>query len=315
MIRNIFQAAKTIAAPGSDAVPLNHEILGQWESLSLEDAGVGDFVTLPNGAQMHYILRGPLAPTSNARDLILIHGLMDSAYNWKKNIDAFAHQHRVWAIDLIGFGFSSRLTERIYTFKNHARWVCDFMDAAEIQRASVVGHSLGGGIALQLAHDFPQRINNLVLLAPAAYWWFPAPLRLAARMPFLPRAIVHFAMNSRHAHAAAWRMAIGDPSQLDAVEVARRSRHLRVQGTMDALIALVGSPRESDLPRGLKNIKAPALILWGENDQVLPRSHGERLVRDLPNARLRVIDHVGHIPNEESPQVVNQAILDFLMED
>jgi pimeloyl-ACP methyl ester carboxylesterase len=312
MIRNIFQAAKTLAAPGSDAVPLNHEILGQWESLSLEDAGIGEFVTLPNGAQMHYVLRGPLAPASNASDLILIHGLMDSAYNWKKNIDALAQRQRVWAIDLIGFGFSSRLTERIYTFKNYARWVRDFMDVAEIQRASVVGHSLGGGIALQLAHDFPRRVNNLVLLAPAAYWWFPAPVRLAARMPFLPRAIVQFAMNSRHAHAAAWRMAIGDPSQLDTIEVARRSP-LRAS-TIDALLALVASPRESDLPRGLKNIHTPALILWGENDQVLPRAHGERLVRDLPNAHLRVIDHVGHIPNEESPRIVNQAILDFLME-
>ncbi len=315
MIRNIFQAARTMAAPGSEAIPLNHEILGEWESLSLQDAGIGDFVTLPDGAQMHYVTRGPYTAGPNARDLILIHGLMDSTYNWKKNIDAFAQTHRVWAIDLIGFGFSSRLTERVYTFKNFARWVHDFMNALEIQRASVVGHSLGGAITLQLAHDFPQRLDRLILLAPAAYWWFPAPLRLAARIPFLPRAIVQFAMSSRHAHAAAWRMAIGDPSQLDVVEVARRARHLHVQGTMDALIALVGSPSDSDLPRGLKNISAPALVLWGENDLVLPRAHGERLVRDLPNAQLKIIDEVGHIPNEEAPQIINQTILDFLRED
>lgn len=314
MIRNIFQAAKTLAAPGSDAVPLNHEILGEWESLSLQDAGVGDFVTLPNGAQMHYVTRGPMARAQDTRDLILIHGVMDSAYNWKKNIDVLAQQYRVWAIDLIGFGFSSRLNERVYTFKNHARWVRDFMNICEIQHASVVGHSLGGGIALQLAHDFAQRVDRLVLLAPAAYWWFPAPLRLAARIPFLPRVVAQIALTSRHAHAAAWRMAIGDPSQLDVIEVARRSRHLRVQGTMDALVAMIGSPRASDLPRGLKKIAAPALVLWGENDQVLPRAHGERLVRDLPNARLRVIDQIGHIPNEECPQLVNQAILDFLRE-
>jgi pimeloyl-ACP methyl ester carboxylesterase len=313
MIRKIFQAAKTLAQ-GSDAAPLSDEVLAEWESLSLQDAGVGDFVTLPNGAQMHYIARGPYIPIPVPRDVILIHGLMDSAYNWKKNIDAFAQGHRVWAIDLPGFGFSTRLTERVYTFKNFARWICAFMNAVEIQKASVIGHSLGGGVALQFAHDFPQRVKNLVLLAPAAYWWFPAPIRFVARMPFLPRAIVQFAMNSRHAHAAAWRMANGDPSRLDPIEVARRSRHLRVRGTMDALIALVGSPHESDLPGGLKNIKAPALILWGKNDLVLPHAHGERLMRDLPHARLRVIDNVGHIANEETPQIVNQAILDFLME-
>ncbi len=314
MIRNIFQAAKAVAAPGSDAVPLNHEILGEWESLSLEDAGIGDFVTLPNGAQMHYVVRGPVADAPNARDVILIHGIMDSAYNWHKNIDVIAQTHRVWAIDLIGFGFSSRLNERVYTFKNFARWVRDFMNAVEIQRASLVGHSLGGATALQFAHDFPQRVAELILLAPAAYWWFPAPLRFAARVPFFPRAIVHFAMKSRRAHSAAWRTAIGDPSQLDVIEVARRSRHLRVQGTMDALIAVVGSPRDTDLPRGLKNITTPALILWGEKDMVLPKAHGERLARDLSNARLKIIKEVGHIPNEESPQIVNQAILDFLQE-
>lgn len=311
MIRTIFQAAKAMAAPGFETIPLNHEILGDWESLTLEDAGIGDFITLPNGAQMHYVTYGPLAPANRVRDLVLIHGILDSAYNWKRNMEALAQGYRVWAVDIPGFGFSTRLTERVYTFKNFAGWVRDFMNAVEIQRPDIVGHSMGGAITLQFAHDYPQRVNKIVLLDPAAYWWIPAPVRWAARIPWLPRALGGLAINSKRLHAALWRLAVRN-SPFDATEVARRSRHLRVRGTLDALIALAASPRATDLPRGLNRIVAPTLVVWGENDLVLPKEHGERLARDLPNAQLQIIPEVGHIPNQECPQVVDKAILDFL---
>ncbi len=313
MIRTIFHAAKAMTMPGSETVPLNHEILGDWESLTLDDAGIGDFVALPNGAEMHYVTHGPLATVDHLRDLVLIHGMMDSAYNWKRNMEVLAQKYRVWAVDLPGFGFSSRLTGRVYTFKNFARWVRDFMNAVEIQRATIVGHSMGGAITLQFANDYPQRVDKIVLLNPAAYWWIPAAVRLAARIPWLPRALAGIAINSKRVHSTIWRVAVGT-SPFDANEVARRSRHLRVKGTLDALIALAASPRETDLPRALNGISVPALVVWGAEDLVLPKEHGERLARDLPNARLLIIPEVGHIPNQECPQVVNEAILDFLKE-
>jgi pimeloyl-ACP methyl ester carboxylesterase len=313
MIQMILHAAKAIAQPGFAAVPLNHEILARWESLTLDDAGVGDFVTLTNGAQMHYVTLGPLTPVDQVRDIVLLHGFMDSAYNWKVNLHALAQKHRVWALDLPGFGFSSRFTERVYTFKNFARWVRDFMNIVKVQRACVVGHSMGGAITLQLAHDYPQRVDKIVLLNPAAYWWIPAPVRFAARIPWLPRAIVTLAIHSKRVHSTIWRLAVRH-STFNADEIARRTRHHRVKGTLDALIALTGSPRESDLPRGLSNISAPSLVVWGAEDQVFPAEHGERLARDLPHAELLVIPEVGHIPNQECSQVIDEAILNFLKE-
>jgi len=313
MIRTIFHAAKAMAMPGSETIPLDHEILGDWESLTLDDAGIGDFVTLPDGAQMHYIALGPLAPVTSMRDVVLIHGFMDSAYNWKINMRALAQNHRVWAVDLPGFGFSSRLTDRVYTFKNFARWVRDFMNIVEIQRPSIVGHSMGGAITLQFALDYPHRVDKIILLNPAAYWWIPATVRWMARIPLLPRAIASIAIHSKRVHSTIWRMAVG-ASPFDATEVARRSRHLRVKGTLDALIALAASPRETDLPRALHRVAASALVVWGEEDLVLPKEHGERLVTELPHARLLMIPEVGHIPNQESPQLVNEAILNFLKE-
>ena len=200
------------------------------------------------------------------RDLVLIHGLMDSTEGWLKSIDVLAQTHRVWAIDLIGFGFSSRLAERVFTLKSYSRWVSDFMNVVEIGAVAVVGHSLGGGISLQLAHDAPSRIDKLVLIAPAAYWWFPRPVQLAARIPVLPRELLRLALNSRRAHFAVWSAAVGDSTTPDAIQIATRERHLRVKGTLDTLVAMAGSPCDSDLPAGIKYISVPTLILWGEED-------------------------------------------------
>ena len=177
-----------------------------------------------------------------------------------------------------------------------------------------MGHSLGGGISLQLAHDAPNRIDKLVLIAPAAYWWFPRPVQLASRIPVLPHELLRLALNSRRAHSAVWSAAVGDSTTPDTIQIATRERHLRVKGTLDTLVAMAGSPRDSDLPAGIKDISAPTLILWGEEDMVLPATHGKRLVRDLPNARLKIIPHVGHIPSEQAPEQVNRIILDFLQE-
>lgn len=299
--------------PELEWAAVNNETLGEWETLTLDDAGGGEFITLPNGAQMHYVMTGPFNEDPHPRDVVLIHGIMDSAYNWQKNMDALARDNRIWAIDLPGSGFSSRLTERIYTFRNFARWVRDFMNIVEIERASVVGHSMGGAIALQFAHDYPQRVDKLVLLDPAAYLWVPTPLRLLARLPLLPRLAVHFAINSKRAHAAIWSFSVAN-SPFDGSEIARRSRHLRVKGTLDALIALAASPYDTDLPSAVKKITASTLVLWGGQDQVVPSKHGERLVRELPKARLHVIQEAGHIPNQECPRIVDEAILDFLKE-
>lgn len=295
MIKNILETA------------IGNKRIEEWETLTLDDAGEGDFVTLSSGARMHYIARG-----HRGDPVILIHGIMDSTYNWSKNIDALAERHRVWAIDLIGFGFSSRITEPTYSLKNFARGVCEFLDIQKVMRASIAGHSLGGAIALQLAHDFPERVDKLILIDPAAYWKIPDAVRFVARVPYVSRALASFAIQSQRAREVAWRSALGDPSRLDAHEIGKRTRHLRVKGTIDALIAMTASPRATDLPKGLRNIAAPALVIWGEKDLVLPKRHGERLTRDVPNARLVVVKNAGHIPNEEYPDVVNSLMMDFL---
>ncbi len=307
-------AAAGIAATTAALVLLGNRRLDKWETLTQDDAGNGDFVSLSDGTRMHFVARRPATTLRSAQDdVILIHGLMDSAEQWRKNIDALAQTQRVWAIDLIGFGFSSRVKTPTYSMKMFARSIREFMDAQAIARASIVGHSLGGAVALEFAHDFPERVDKLVLIAPATYLLqFRPELKLARRLPAVPRALIGWTMTNRRARERALRDALGDPAHFDPEELARRLRATRVKGTADALVAMLGSPHGSDLPRDLEKITAPTLILWGARDRAVPLRHGKHHARALPNAQFAIIENAGHIPQFEYPEIVNNLMLEFL---
>jgi pimeloyl-ACP methyl ester carboxylesterase len=303
-------AAAGLATTTAALVLLGNKRLDKWETLTQDDAPGGDFVTLADGTRMHYLASG-LSDQRSA--VILIHGLMDSAEQWRANIDALAQTHRVWAIDLIGFGFSSRVTTPTYSMKMFARSVREFMDAQGIARASIVGHSLGGAIALEFAHDFPERVEKLVLIAPATYLLqFRPELKSARHLPAVPRALIGWTMTNRRARERALRDALGDPAHFDPEELARRTRPMRVRGTADALVAMLGSPHGSDLPRDLARVTAPTLIVWGEKDRAVPVRHGAYHARALPNAKLVTIENAGHIPQSEYPERVNALLGEFL---
>lgn len=302
-------AAAGLATTTAALVLLGNKRVDKWETLTQDDARDGDFVTLSDGTRIHYV-----ASVSGQRPaVILIHGLMDSTEQWRANIDALAQTHHVWAIDLVGFGFSSRLTTPIYSMKMFARTVREFMDAQGIARASIVGHSLGGAVALEFAHDFPARVEKLVLIAPATYLLqFRPELRVAKHLPFVLRALIGWTMTNRRARERALRDALGDPAHFDPEELARRMRPMRVRGTADALVAMLGSPNGSALPQDLERITAPTLILWGTRDRAVPPRHGQYHARALPNAKLVLLENAGHIPQYEYPERVNALLSEFL---
>lgn len=320
IVRNVVRACAGVAALGASAVALDAllhgpERLRNWESLELEDAPEGDFCCVGDGVRMHFCMRGPsgVAGAAVREPIILVHGLMSSTGEWSRNIDVLAKGRQVWAIDLIGFGFSERVKEPHYSVKYYARSLAEFMDAHDIQRASLVGHSLGGGVALQFAHDYSERVGRLVLIAPAAYiFGYFRAVQFAARLPYIPRALAGAMLSNPGLHRVAFRNALGDPARLSEDALAERLRASQVKGTLDALLAMSASPHATDLPEGLDSIRTPTLIVWGDKDMVLPLRHGRRLARELPNAELVVLEGAGHVPNEEYPDIVNGLILNFI---
>jgi pimeloyl-ACP methyl ester carboxylesterase len=238
---------------------------------------------------------------------------MDSAMHWHKNMEVLARHRRVYAIDLPGFGYSSRIDESVYCLDYFANTVRQFMDDRNIQHADIIGHSLGGAVTLQLAHDYPSRVDKLVLIAPGTYLTnLLTPINMAARIPFAPRALMGFAMTSEQARIRSWRHALGNPANLDRRELALRVRPQRVKGTADALVAMASSCWTNTLHEELDRVIAPTLILWGNKDRSVPSVHGERHATALPNAKLVMLDGAGHIPQNEFPEQVNALMLEFL---
>ena len=115
----------------------------------------GKFVSL-DGKKVHYIEKG------NGEPVILIHGFLYHTVMWKKNLDALAEHFKIYVIDLFGWGFSERLNETEYSFERYAKQVTGFMDALNIQKASLIGQSMGGGISVYVAAINPERINRLI---------------------------------------------------------------------------------------------------------------------------------------------------------
>lgn len=251
--------------------------------------------------------------------VILLHGLGASAEVWGPNIAALAGKHRVLIPDLPGFG-RSEMPPFAFSPLDYPRFVADFMDALHIERACVVGHSLGGAIALKYALAFPRRVERLVLVDCAGFGqeviW---TLRLMS-LPWLGELVSY---PTRAGVRLFFTLAVRNPEIITDefidvyYELFRRPGFqaflLRV---VRALVDLRGAKEEilAPLRENLFAVRQPALIVWGENDRVFPLRHARFGKDRMPNARLVVLGQCGHIPNLEKPAEFNAAVLAFLAE-
>ncbi len=275
-----------------------------FETLSEGDVRSGHVARLSD-ADLHYVDRGSGPP------LLLIHGLGASLFTFRKNVDDLAQRFRVIAVDLGGFGGSSRELAD-YSQTVHARRLVELLDRLGIDRASVLGHSMGGSIAMRLAATYPARVERLVLVAPAS----PDDMRRAAWLtsllaPLFPlAALVYY---TRRVRERTLRTAFHDPSRMDEEVFQSYWRPARVRGHLRALSRLMAD-RRRDLPVDLSAIQAPALILWGASDTWLRPSRGEALRRSIPDSRLVVVPEAGHLLPEEQSVVFSRLVTEFLAE-
>jgi pimeloyl-ACP methyl ester carboxylesterase len=174
---------------------------------------------------------------------------------------------------------------------------------------------MGGALVAQVAYDFPSRVDKLILEAAAVYLRPPAFENI---FEWIPRSVARGLVGLYSGHGMGVKVgmknAYGEPAHLDSESVRVRIRPMRVRGSVDALLAMVESPRESDLPDEVSQIQHPTLILWGGRDRVVPLKYGRRLRNELPNSRLVILPTAGHLPHEEFPAEVNKVITLFLDE-
>ena len=244
--------------------------------------------------------------------LLLLHGLGGSLYDWRHLILPLSARHRVIAVDLLGAGESEIPPTEDYGIATQARRVKGLMDLLGVDCGTLVGNSYGGGIALRLAEDWPERVDRLVLLNSACYpedipayvSWAHAPGAECVTELLPLGSMVRWVL----------RKSYRTVEKLTDEELEAYVQELRVPGRRRAIIQVIRAlvpPDTTEFELRLKAIRAPTLLLWGRADQTIPVRLGRRLAQDLSDARLVELD-AGHVPNQEVPGEVLKRMTEFL---
>jgi len=251
--------------------------------------------------------------------LLLIHGIASTYESWREVIGPLAQRHTVIAPDLPGHG-SSEPAGGDYSLGALAAGLRDLLIALGHDRATLVGHSLGGGVAMQLAYQFPEITERLVLVSSGGLGWEVSRILRAAALPGANLFIAATAGAGRKAGSAAARglAAIGLRPSADLSEIARGYASLADPARRAAFLATLRAVVDT----GGQHVNAgdrlylaedlPVLIMWGERDPIIPALHGEAAHRAIPGSRLEIFDCVGHLPQLEAPARFVAVLEQFL---
>jgi pimeloyl-ACP methyl ester carboxylesterase len=219
-----------------------------------------------------------------AEPLILIHGLSGSRRWWRYNLPALEAVRCVYVVELVGFG-SVRRRQRSLGVQDAAALVAEWMDALNLTCATVIGHSMGGQISLRVAALRPDRVGRLVLAASSGLlhraWW-----QVAAQLPLAMRR-----------------------GRLDFVPT------ILADGARAGLPNLIRSSRDllrDDVTDILPQIVQPTLVIWGENDVLLPPALGRAIAAGIACSHFVLLPHAGHVLMVDSPYEFNREVLAFL---
>ena len=265
--------------------------------------------------------------------VVFIHGLGSSGYmEWRRNLEPMATKHRVWAPDLPGYGRTDKPRVR-YTIPYFARFIQRYMHDRGLRSAAVIGTSLGGRIALEVALEEPALVRKLVLvntlglgrpqvrMAQMAYGLVTIPRVGEAVMGFTrdaltwaPRRIIR-RVAARYAGASADLEQTMDDDYLDNLRemYATVGYHNAYLSTVRSLVnprALFGG--HHDVTRRLNELKIPVQLIWGADDPLFPLAHAERAQTLIERAQLAVLDHAGHTPQAERPEEFNRVLQRFI---
>ena len=265
----------------------------------------GKFIPV-NSQNIRYIDTGSGLP------LLFLHGFGASIYSWRKNLEPIAKYHRVCAPDLPGFGYSDKPLDADYSIDAYADFVVQFMDRLHIPRAILVGHSLGGGIALLTSLKYPSRVLALILLDAEAYPIKPPLMLTVAKLP-LVRSVVHRAIGKWVVRISLQR-SFHNPALITAPLVNEYYRPFLTENGKAAPIRVLQAmdfEKLRELPGRYRSIRQKTLIIWGREDQISRTHLAHKLKKDLPNSRLRIIPKCGHLVQEEKAEAVNREIIRF----
>lgn len=272
----------------------------------------GVTVTL-HGYGLHYVDAGQGDP------VVFIHGLLGSHRDWGRLVSELSAEHRVLAPDLVGHGASEKPVGD-YSLGAHAATLRDLLDHLGIDAVTLVGHSLGGGIALQFAYLFPERVQRLVLVSsgglgrelslllraatlPGAGWVLPvlASRWVLGRGEVLGRGLSRVGLRAGSDASRAWErfVSLGDVES-------RRAFLATSRAVIDP-----GGQTVTALHRLSVIAEVPTLLIWGANDKLIPSWHALEAQRAIPDSRVEVFEQAGHFPHLDEPNRFAHLLREF----
>jgi pimeloyl-ACP methyl ester carboxylesterase len=272
---------------------------------ALEAAYPGEYRTVL-GLRLRYRDTGP----RDAPALILLHGFGSSLDTWEPWAKALSAKYRVIRLDLPGFGLTGPDPTGDYSDERTLAILAALMDHLALPKAALIGNSLGGRFAWEFAASYPQRVSKLVLISPDGfaspgfeYGKAPqVPLMLEA-MPWVgPRSLIRANLAPAWAH----------PEALPDTVLERYRDMLLAPGVRRAILDRTRQTVLTDPAPRLRRITVPTLLLWGEQDQMIPVRNAQDYLRLLPQARLVRLPGMGHVPFEESPTAALAPLERFL---
>ncbi len=274
--------------------------------------GVQDFFVQVKGMRIHLQRSGEGPP------LLLLHGLVGSARNWRQNVGFLSRYATVYAVDLFNMGESERVADLDAGLEATADSLSALLDALGLDRADVAGHSHGGAVAMMLAARHPQRVGKLVLFAPAnpfcnfgegllRFYQRPLGMWFARRIPALPRRLKAIALGRMY----------GDPGRVAEGALDGYIGGLQIPGTIDHVLRIVAGWYDDMLALRealVELAEKPALLIWGDRDRAVGLGSARLLQQILTRSELLVVPGVGHIPFAEAPDECNRAMRAWLAE-
>jgi pimeloyl-ACP methyl ester carboxylesterase len=253
--------------------------------------------------------------------LLLVHGMAGTCENWREVIEPLAQHHTVIAPDLPGHGLSAG-GPGDYSLGNLASGLRDLLLVLGHERATLVGHSLGGGIAMQFAYQFPEMVERLALVSSGGLGLEVSPVLRAAALPGAELFIAATAGAGQKIGGVIGRglAKAGMRPAADLAEVARGYGSLAEPRRRKAFLATLrsvvgtGGQSVSASDRFYLADEVPMLIVWGERDPIIPVHHGEDAHRALPGSRLEIFEQAGHMPQLEQPVRFISVLERFLEE-
>jgi pimeloyl-ACP methyl ester carboxylesterase len=269
-----------------------------------------------HGQRVNFTIAGQGPP------IVLIHGVAGRASQWDQIVEILADQHMVVAPDLLGHGESAK-PRGDYSLGAHASGIRDLLVGLNVKGATVVGHSLGGGIAMQFAYQFPERCERLVLVSSGGLGDEVSPLLRAAALPgseFVLPLLAHPRVVGIAAVIPRALGRIGLHTRPDLTEMARGYQSLSNAAARSAFIHTLRGvidptgQRINASDRLYLASRMPTLIVWGERDRIIPVEHAQPAHEGMPGSRLELFDRAGHFPHLDEPLRFARTLGTFVAE-